>query len=420
MLTLIEALNYRCLRYISRPLDRFHVLVGPNASGKTTFLDVVAFLSQLVSNGLDDAIATRSPTFDDLLFRHGGGRFSFAVEAALPANLRPSRIEEHYDVVRYEISIHYDQSTQRVMIEKEMLRFRRSNEPPIQQRSLFPQTWNVPESLFHPSARRSIARKILTRTQTGRANYYSETYKETGKGWNPQWDLKEDTSALANLPADENKFPVATWFKSLLASGVETIVLDSLAMRNPSPPGQGRRFKTDGSNLPWVIEDFFTRDRARFQEWIEHVQTALPDLAGVRTIERPEDRHRYLMLQYEGGLEVPSWTTSDGTLRLLALTLPAYLEHLEGILLIEEPENGIHPRAIETMYQALSNVYGSQVLMATHSPVVLSIAEPSQVLCFAKDAEGATDIVTGAEHPALVDWQHDVSLGTLFATGVLG
>lgn len=39
MITLIEALNYRCLRYISRPLESFHVLVGPNASGKTTFLD---------------------------------------------------------------------------------------------------------------------------------------------------------------------------------------------------------------------------------------------------------------------------------------------------------------------------------------------------------------------------------------------
>ena len=46
MITLIEALNYRCLRYISRPLKPFHVLVGPNASGKTTFLDVVAFFAR--------------------------------------------------------------------------------------------------------------------------------------------------------------------------------------------------------------------------------------------------------------------------------------------------------------------------------------------------------------------------------------
>ena len=60
MITLIEALNYRCLRYISRPLKPFHVLVGPNASGKTTFLDVVAFLQDLVSDGLDAALENRT------------------------------------------------------------------------------------------------------------------------------------------------------------------------------------------------------------------------------------------------------------------------------------------------------------------------------------------------------------------------
>ncbi|MEW5721831.1 MAG: AAA family ATPase, partial [Thermodesulfobacteriota bacterium] len=53
MISLIEALNYRCLRYISQPLRSFHVLVGPNASGKTTFLDVVHFLGRFVSGGLE-------------------------------------------------------------------------------------------------------------------------------------------------------------------------------------------------------------------------------------------------------------------------------------------------------------------------------------------------------------------------------
>lgn len=59
MITLIEALNFRCLRYISQPLGEFHVLVGPNASGKTTFLDVVAYLGDLVSGGLNDALDRR-------------------------------------------------------------------------------------------------------------------------------------------------------------------------------------------------------------------------------------------------------------------------------------------------------------------------------------------------------------------------
>lgn len=106
-------------------------------------------------------------------------------------------------------------------------------------------------------------------------------------------------------------------------------------------------------------------------------------------------------------------------MRLLALTLPAFLPDLQGVFLIEEPENGVHPRAVETLFQALSNVYGAQVLIATHSPVLLGLVDPSQVLCFAKDDSGATDIIRGDEHPMLAEWKRDVALQDYFVAGVL-
>jgi hypothetical protein len=58
--------------------------------------------------------------------------------------------------------------------------------------------------------------------------------------------------------------------------------------------------------------------------------------------------------------------------------------------------------------------------LATHSPVILSVAEVDKVLCFKKTKSGATDIVRGSEHPALRDWKGGVNLGVLFAGGVLG
>ena len=105
---------------------------------------------------------------------------------------------------------------------------------------------------------------------------------------------------------------------------------------------------------------------------------------------------------------------------MLALTLLAYLPDFRGVYLIEEPENGIHPLAMETVYQALRSVYGAQILLATHSPVVLACADLQDILCLKKDGTGATDIVRGSEHPALRDWQGETSVSTLFASGVLG
>jgi predicted ATPase len=196
-------------------------------------------------------------------------------------------------------------------------------------------------------------------------------------------------------------------------------MLNSLLIRKASPPGQLRGFKPDGSNLPWVIAGL-AKHRDRFESWVSHLRTALPDIKTIRTVEREDDKHRYLVIEYDGGLQVPSWMASDGTLRLLALSLPAYLPEFKGVYLIEEPENGIHPSAVETVFQSLSSVYDAQILLASHSPVILSLADADKVLCFKKTEAGATDIVLGSEHPALRDWQGETNLGTLFAGGVLG
>jgi predicted ATPase len=224
---------------------------------------------------------------------------------------------------------------------------------------------------------------------------------------------------LGNLPEDDARFPVATWFKRMLMEGVQRIVLSSEALRRPSPPGLPRMLLPDGSNLPWIVAALEREHEAALKRWVAHLKTALPDLKSIRTIERAEDKHRYLMLVYNGGLEAPSWLVSDGTLRLLALTLLAYIPGLSGIYLIEEPENGIHPRAVETVYEALSSVYDAQILCASHSPLMVGRAEPSKIICFARAGDSATAIVRGSRHPKLKAWRGEVDLGTYFASGVL-
>ncbi|HEV8579910.1 MAG TPA: ATP-binding protein [Thermoanaerobaculia bacterium] len=419
MITLIEALGYRCLRYIRQPLAPFEVLVGPNASGKTTFLDVIPFLGRLASDGVDAAIEERTQNFYDLVWRQTGTQFELAVEARIPDQLRALLRKGGFDTIRYEVVLGIDPDSQERGLRAERVLLKVAVPPPRRQRDLFPEIVQSPTTLVEARDPKQ-ARTVVNKVPGGNDNFYAETYPEKGKGWVPAFKLGPRRSALRELPADESKFPVSTWLKDLLATGVQQLVLNSLLIRRPSPPGQGRGFRPDGSNLPWVIDELQQKSPERFQQWTAHLRTAFPDLEEVETIERPEDRHRYLVLRYVGGLEVPSWMASDGTLRMLALTLPAYLEDFEGIYLVEEPENGIHPRAIETMTQSLSSVYNAQVLMATHSPVILSTVDAEQVLCFAKTSEGATDIVRGSEHPALRAWKGETTLGVLFAAGVMG
>lgn len=183
-------------------------------------------------------------------------------------------------------------------------------------------------------------------------------------------------------------------------------------MRIPSAPSKGIHFKSDGSNLPWVIDELRKNER-KFKSWLAHIRTALPEIEDMQTEGIAFNRYKFLLIKYASQEKsTPSWLISDGTLRLLALTLPAYLPNFWGIFLIEEPENGIHPQAIETVYQSFSSIWHAQVLVATHSPIILGLAAPKDLLCFSKTKEGVTDIILGSEHPLLQDWQNNTDLKT--------
>ena len=436
MITLIEALNYRSLKYIRQPLGPFHVLIGPNASGKSTFLDVVAFLGRLVSDGVEAAVRERTENFVDLLWKREGTRFELAIEAALPEEVRTTLKHNDLDTIRYEIAVGVasDSPTEELGILNERVFLKSADAATQEPRAFFPEPIECPDTLLHKTKAKWQA--VVSKNAGGDDNFIPEV-RSKKKLLSYAFKLGPRKSALGNLPPDMTQFPAAMWLKELLTNSVQSFVLNSATIRSPSPPNQRPGFRTDGSNLPWVVFDLLwsknTANRvyesgqtkisplhANYGHWIDHLRTALPDLVGIQSAFRPEDRHRYLVLEYENGIRVPSWMASDGTLRMLALTLPAYLPSFHGIYLIEEPENGIHPKAVETVYQSLSSVYDAQVLVASHSPVILGCASSDVLLCFAKNQEGATDIVMGTNHPRLQEWQGETNLGQLFAAGVLG
>ena len=418
MIKLIEARHYRCLRYVRRELGAFQILVGPNASGKSTFLDVVALLGDLLRNGRAAAVRARSPNIQNLVWMEGWGPIKLAVELEIPEERRSRLLQNGHVRARYEVALGPDLKGElSILGENLWLKAVDPSRRTPTQRNLFPDPSEPTREVVLAEGKHYPRgwKKIVTKNVGSGIDYF---HAETS-GWNNPFRLGPQKLALANLPEDEERFPVAIWVKRLLMEGVQRLVLNSDAMRKPAPPGGPRDFQPDGSSLPWVI-DSLRHSPDSFERWLAHVRTALPDVKSIETIERPEDKHRYMQVVYSTGLKAPSWAVSDGTLRLLALTLIAYLGAPERIYLVEEPENGIHPQAVETVFQSLSSAYGQQILCASHSPVMLSLAEPRQVLCFARNAEGATDIVTGDEHPNLRDWKRGADLGTLFATGVLG
>lgn len=429
--TRVEALYYRSLRYVSQPLGPFHVLVGPNASGKSNFLDVLAFLGDMLSTDLDTAllgedrldIPPRATDGRDLLWSGDRGyswqphdSFELAVEMAIPTELLSSESSRR-TACRYEVKIDVSEEPSFVAETFCLTSSRQSNLAVGHVRRVFPQPTDPPiQVALGPGehAPKGWKRVVSRGREPERVNFRAER-----SGWTAPFRIAPWESALANLPADDERFPVALWFRETLR-GAQRIVLSGEAMRRPCPPIRLHDYLPDGSNLPHVVQRLAESYPDKHERWIKHVREALPDIANITTRERDEDRHRYLVLEHNNGQVMPSWSVSDGTLRLLALTLLAYLPDVSGIYLVEEPENGLHPLAVETVFQSLSSVYDAQILLTTHSPLVARLAEPDELLCLARDEMAGTDMVKGTEHPRLRDWQGSADLGTLLASGVLG
>ena len=112
---------------------------------------------------------------------------------------------------------------------------------------------------------------------------------------------------------------------------------------------------------------------------------------------------------------------SDGTLRFVALaTLFLQPEPIRpSVILLDEPELGLHPFAITLLASLVGKVAAeTQVILATQSPIVLDHFEPEDVLV-AERVRGATEL-TRLDREKLEDWMDEYSLGQLWEKNEFG
>lgn len=387
------------------PLSRFQVLVGPNGVGKTTVLDAIDFVRDCLVLGPGAAVENRGiADFKDLTWMRKGG----AVEVELWLDLSADLTAQAESLLQYRLAVRQDPKLG-VCVEDEALR-------------QYSRAW-LPkggELRFSSAAK---PKRLLGKTSKG-TDFYS---REKGS-YQDSFNFGLDKLTLALTPPDEERYPTANAVRRFLMQGVRYIQLNSRAMRLPCPATRGTDLDLDGTNLARVVGRLlgsnampgsqWAEPGTAVADWVEHLRYALPDLVNIGWDRRQADNAEFLILRYENGLEAPSWVLSDGTLRMLALTLPAFLPAESALYMVEEPENGVHPKALEIILRSLSAIPGGQMLLATHSPFVVQQCGIESLLCFSRDEQG-THITPGPMHPVLKEWDGTPDLGIVFAAGLL-
>ena len=190
----VQVLNYGCLRCVDVPLNRFHVFIGPNASGKSTLMDAIQFVSDVVRDGVEAACRSRTANFADLVWGRPSNpeaqRFEIALEFALPQEIQAMMPESRpYTLFRYELAISPNQETGRLQLAEEAGTLLLSSNHSARQLRMFPTPMTPANTIIQPTSRGR--RTVFRKNESGRSRFNAETVENTGSvNWNP-WGSSE-------------------------------------------------------------------------------------------------------------------------------------------------------------------------------------------------------------------------------------
>jgi len=168
--------------------------------------------------------------------------------------------------------------------------------------------------------------------------------------------------------------------------------LDPDAMRKPKnliAHGHSIEYSERGEGLAAVYDAFLSRRLDVFLEISKRFTTLFPTARSIQ-LTNPSQTTKALGIELTDGRSVGAGQLSEGMLYWLAFAALPYLQPTP-LILIEEPENGLHPSRIGDVMQVLREVSNrSQIIIATHSPLVINELQPDEVTLITRTPERGT------------------------------
>ena len=343
--------NYRALRDIElKQLKPLTVFLGANGSGKSTFFDVFAFLSECFTVGLRQAWNKRGG-LKELRTRGCNGPIEFELKY---------REKPKTPIITYHLSI--DQNAEGPFVGTEWLQWRRGSRGK-----------HVRFLNFHHGKGSVIPGEKPDKTGT--------PIKE---------QLDEQSTLAVNMFGQSAQHPRVSALRRFITDW-HLSDLSTDATRQATDDGPQKRLSETGDNLPNVIQYLQERYPERLEKIISILSDRVPRLEKVDT-ELMRDGSRLLKIK-DAPFEQPILAkfASDGTLKLLSYLTLFHGRQPPQLIGIEEPENYLHPRLLTGLVgECLEVSMMSQLVITTHSPRFVNELSADEVWVLYRDEQGWT------------------------------
>ncbi|MEX1369027.1 MAG: ATP-binding protein [Nannocystaceae bacterium] len=349
MLRKIRVRGFKSLEDVEAELAPLVVVFGPNAVGKSNLLESIELLSRLVrSRTIAEAFDTPRgyPTESFTLPTTGlpGLLEQELAELTLEGIVAP----EQGDSLLYRVTVGSKPSLGSLELADEYLtRLNKSGEP---------------KARFEPRLERTDDELLIRRI---------------GEQGRPRKEHRGLNHVLAsNLQFSGDKYPDFDRLRDELG-GWRVFYLDPrTAMRSAQPP---RQVDEIGAQGQWLAPFLYrlkksAQHQPRFRAIGRALRAAIPSIENL-DVDLDPQRGTLDIEIVQSGTPFSSRVVSEGTLRVLALCAISANPWPGSLIAFEEPENGVHPRRIETIVELLVNLVANgrrQLVVTTHSPLVVS------------------------------------------------
>ncbi len=349
--------GFKSIRRCELELRSLNLLVGANGAGKSNFLDLFDLLGELINGNLRTAVA-KAGGAERLL--HNGSRRTEAIELRLAfgANSYQARLAPAVD-----------------------------------------------GSLYFEDERCS-----------GRGQGYSEPFVvNLGRG--------HVESKLPEEAADPDH-KIASWVLRTMSSWVRFHFHDTSAaapVRQAGPIGDNRALRRDAGNLAAFLFAMRSSDPAAYRRIVDSVRLVAPFFEDFELSPDRINEHliRLVWRAADSDAYADATSLSDGTLRFMCLATLLLQPSPPSLILIDEPELGLHPFALVQLaglMEAASRRH--QLIVSTQSTTLLNQFGLEDIVIVERD-EGASQF--GRLDPErLEEWLAEYSVGELWEKNVLG
>lgn len=412
--------NYRALKDITLgklwntqnrdSLTPMTAVIGKNGVGKSTLFDAFGFLSDCLKGGVEEACDARGRGgFERLRSQGQEGSIEFQIYYKEDYNSRP---------ITYELAIDLD-TDNRPYVKKERLRQRRKG-----------QKTGWPFSFLILDEGKGI---VWKGEEEGKQVEEGQDHFDLLK-LIEEADEESKETELVELN-DKRKLGIATLGSlkqhpriSLFRRFIEGWYLSYFtpdAARSLPLAGPQKHLNIHGDNLGNVVQFMEREHSKKFQNILNSISRKIPGIEKISTEKSPDNR---LLLKFnDQGFQDPFYAQqmSYGTLKVFAYLLLLEDPSPPPFICIEEPENGLYHKLLETLAQefrkhATGQRGRSQIFITTHQPYFVDALQPEEVWILEKGDDGFSRIKRASDNPLIKNLVSEgLPLGSLWYSDYL-